>query len=357
MSILIPHGELGYWFFFLTRTLSGIGIGAVFPSVFSMVGDTAHADRRTTVFGYISLAMIMGQLIGMIAASTVETATGNWRIAYFSIGIINLIIALGITRIQEPARGAQEEELRTALLEGAEYNYKFKREDLKILWTNRSNFWLIANFIDTIPGGIILFLLFKYCEDIHNMESNMTTTILLVAMLAGGVGTLLFGKLGDIWFKKDPRAKVLISLFCNATPIIPVAIFLVIDFWLPDGATFGEAMAVPGFTLMFVMFVLAIFINQGVTPNWYSTLTDVNLPEHRSTVVSMANFTDIAGRSIGPLLAGVFTAALGLQGAMWVAVIFWILNTVLWLPIFYSIKGDLAHVHDVLSQRAQELKK
>jgi MFS family permease len=357
LSILIPHGELGYFFFFLTRAVNGIGIGAIIPSIFSMVGDTAKPDRRTTVFSYISLAMILGQLIGMITASLVETATGNWRIVYFAIGIINLVLALGILGIQEPKRGIQEEELKTAMMEGAEYNYKFKREDLKILWTNRSNFWLIANFIDTIPSGMIFFLLFKYFEDIHNLDSNTVTLIVLVAMLSGGISTLLFGKLGDVWFKKDLRAKVLIALFCNGFPVITFIIFLVTDFWVPDGATLGDAMAVPGFLLAFIMVVLTIFINQGVGPNWYSTLTDINLPEHRATVISMASFTDILGRTLGPILAGVFTASFGLQGAMWIAIIFWVLNTVLWFPIFYSIKGDLAHVHEVLSQRAQEMKK
>ena len=357
LSILIPHGELGYWFFFLTRAVNGIGIGAIIPSIFSMVGDTAKPDRRATVFSYISLAMILGQLIGMIAASTIEMATGNWRIAYFAVGIINLILALGIVRIDEPKRGNQEDELRSIIMEGAEYNYKFKREDLKILWTNRSNFWLIANFIDTIPGGMIFFLLFKYFEDIHNMDSNTVTLILLLAMVTGGIGTLLFGKLGDVWFKKDSRAKVLIALFCNGFPVITFTIFLLTDFWLPDGATLNEVASIPGFLLGSGMVVMTFFINQGVNPNWYSTLTDVNLPEHRSTVISMASFTDILGRTIGPILAGVFTALLGLHGAMWVAVIFWVLNTVLWLPIFYSIKGDLVHVHEVLSQRAQEMKK
>lgn len=357
LTIFIPHGELGYFFFFVTRALNGIGIGAIIPSIFSMVGDTAKSDKRTAAFSYISLAMILGQLIGMIAASTIETITGNWRIAYFAIGIINLILAFGIIRIQEPKRGVQEQELKSVMVEGAEYNYRFRREDLKIIWTNRSNFWLIANFIDTIPSGMIFFLLFKYFEDIHNMDSNTVTLIVLIAMISGGVGTLLFGKLGDIWFEKDSRAKVLIALICNGFPVITFTIFLVTDFWLPDGVSLGEAATIPGFILAVVMVVITIFINQGVGPNWYSTLTDVNLPEHRSTVISMASFTDVVGKTIGPILAGVFTALLGLQGAMWVSIIFWVLNTVLWLPIFYSIKGDLAHVHDVLSQRALEMKK
>ena len=60
-----------------------------------------------------------------------------------------------ICRKPKPLRGKE------VLKKGAiYYTYKIKFSDLKIIFKKKSNVWLIINFVDTIPTGIILFLLF-----------------------------------------------------------------------------------------------------------------------------------------------------------------------------------------------------
>ena len=78
-------------------------------------------------------------------------------------------------------------------------------------------------------------------------------------------------------------------------------------------------------------------------------------PEHRSTMLSMASFMDLIGRFFGPILAGIFVTAFSMQFAMWIAVAFWILNVVLWLPVFAHVKKDLQLVHDTLDERAKAI--
>ena len=185
----------------------------------------------------------------------------------------------------------------------------------------------------------------------------MTTTIVFIAFISGIGGALVFGYLGDKWFKKDKRAKVMIALICNGFPVIFFIIFILTDFSLIENATFEDAFATKGFLLAMVCLVLLMFINQGVGPNWHSTLTDVNLPENRGTMISLASAMDLIGHTVGPLIGGAITASvLGLQGAMWAAVFFWILNIFLWLPVFRFIKGDLDSVQKTLTERADKLK-
>ncbi|MHA1511431.1 MAG: MFS transporter, partial [Promethearchaeota archaeon] len=171
--IFVPSGESGYVFFFFTQIMNGIGIGAIVPTVFSMVGDVANPKKRTIAFAYVNVAIILGQLIGMVLGGMMGDV---WRTAYLIIGIISLLLGFGLILFKEPKRGATEKVFKG--LEGAEYNFRISKEDFRRIWTNKSNFWLIANFIDCIPSGLIFFIIFKYLEDTRNMSPEMTTPIL-----------------------------------------------------------------------------------------------------------------------------------------------------------------------------------
>lgn len=354
LTILTPHGEMGYVFFFITRALNGIGIGAIVPTIFSLVGDTVNPKRRSTAFGYITVAMLVGRMAGFVIAGS---CADNWRIAYFMLGITNLILAFGLLLAQEPSRGAQENELRELISEGAEYRFRITKKDIKFIWANKSNFWLIMNFVDVFPGSIIIFLIFKYMKDIHNMEANSVNSIIFLVVIFGAIGAMLFGKLGDWGFQKDRRTKVLIALFCNSFPIVFMIFFIKTNFWIPEGATFSEALAVPGVVTIVITIVAAMFINQGVNPNWYSCLTDINLPEHRATIISLASLMDMVGNALGPLLASYFATIWGLKAAMWSVLVFWVFNISLWLPVLFNIRRDLDTIHSVLSERAIDMKK
>ncbi len=350
LTVFTPYEYGGYIFFFIVRALNGIGLGAITPAIFSMVGDIAQSNKRTRAFAYVNIAIGVGQLIGLMMGGMMQD---TWRLAYGIVGGSGLVLAILLIFSPEPQRGAAEVELQG--VETSAYIYKFELSDFKKLWSNKTNFWLIANFVDTIPSGIIVFLLYKYFEDVKNMDPQITTILVLFAFVAGFFGTFLFGWIGDKWFRKNKRAKVILALFCNAFPVVFFVVFLLIDFYIPDGATLGEAFTAPRVAFAVSLLVILMAINQGVGPNWDSTLTDVNLPEHRSTMISLASSMDLIGRTIGPLLAGAFSAIFSLQGAMWVAVGFWILNIVLWLPVLVHVKKDLQIIHDTLEERAKSM--
>ncbi|MHA1341627.1 MAG: MFS transporter [Promethearchaeota archaeon] len=354
LTYFTPIGNSGYIFYFITRALNGIGMGAIVPTIFSLMGDLVPADKRSTYFGYITMSMLIGQMFGISLASSL---THSWRIAYLFMGSVNLVLAFCLLLIKEPKRGMQERELQQLILEGAEYRFKWKKGDLRKIWSNKSNFWLIINFIDTFPGSIIIFLIFKYMEDIHNVHEEVVNVMIIFVAIFGVIGIYLFGRLGDMFFKKNPRAKVQIALFCNIFPIIFVFIFLNLDFYLPSGLSFSEIISNPYVLTLIAMITIAMFINQGVGPNWYSSLTDINLPEHRGTMISFASFMDLIGRSLGPLIASYIATIWGISAGMWSSIIFWFINVAFWIPVFFTIKGDLDNIHLTLEKRAEEMKK
>jgi MFS family permease len=161
LTVLVPHGRAGFAAFFLARALAGLGLGLIVPSVFALTGDLVPAGRRSTSFGYLSVAMLAGRMVGFAAGGALAA---SWRLSYALIGGINLALSAVLVLLREPARGVQEPELRDVLLAGAAYRFRWSRKEIRAVWASPSNAWLILNFLDVIPGSIILFLIFKYMK-------------------------------------------------------------------------------------------------------------------------------------------------------------------------------------------------
>jgi len=353
LAFAVPHGRAGYALFFLTRALAGIGIGVIVPAVFSLAGDLVAVERRATSFGFLSVAILAGRMAGFGLGGGLAD---DWRLAYVLVGLVNLALAGALLALREPARGGQERELRGLILEGAAYRYRFSRGDLRFLRSSRSNLWLILNFVDVLPGSIILFLIFKYMKDVHNMEAGAVNAAVAVVFAAGAAGAVLFGRLGDRLFRRDRRGKAAVALLCNAAPAVFMVLFVLNRAWIPDGAGLAGTLATAGAWGLILTVAAAVFINQGVNPNWYGTLTDVNLPEHRGTMIALASVADMAGSALGPLIGSYIATLAGLRTAMASVLVFWILNIALWLPVLRHVRGDLDRVRAVLEERAEAMR-
>jgi hypothetical protein len=202
----------------------------------------------------------------------------------------------------------------------------------------------------------VLFLIFKYMKDRHNMETTAVNFAILLVFIFGALGALAFGRLGDWGFQRDQRAKVYVALFCNSSPIVFMLFFLNSKVRVPTGASLSHSLAVPGMWPLLLAIGAAMFINQGVNPNWYGSLTDINLPEHRATMISLASVMDMMGNSLGPLAASYIATLAGLHAAMWSVLGFWAINVFFWIPVLAHIRKDLSRVHRVLRFRAAEMR-
>lgn len=354
LSLLVPGGRAGYAAFFALRALAGIGAGAFVPAAFSLASDTVEPGRRGTAFGLMSVAMLVGRLAGFGLGGALG---GDWRTAYAIVGAAELAASLLFLIYSEPERGAREEDLQGAFREGARYRFRISRADARALLRTRSNAWLVLNFIDAVPGAVVLFLIFKYMKEIHNLGSAGTNVMLLAVFAAGAAGALLFGRIGDIGFRRDKRAKVVTAMACNALPIAFMVLFLANRARVPEGADPSSWASVPGMAALVATVAAALFINQGVNPNWYGTLADINLPEHRGTMVSLASVMDLAGNALGPLVASYAATLWGLRTAMATILVFWAANVLLWIPVLRHVRGDIERNRTVLRDRAAAMRR
>ncbi|MBY9005011.1 MAG: MFS transporter, partial [Candidatus Lokiarchaeota archaeon] len=248
------------------------------------------------------------------------------------------------TFFKEPSRIGRD--YINSASDGSEYRYRIKRADLPVIFKKKANVWLIINFVDTIPTGIILFLLFAYMEDFHEILSADTIFVLLFILLATLIGTIVFGYIGDKLFRNgNKKARVKLALYGNILPIPFIFIAMIIPFKPPN--------LMPGIIIFILLFMIGMFLNGAVNGNWYATVVDLNLPEHRGTVLATSNFFDIIGRSIGPVIGAVIAVTFGYVFGMMISIFFWILIPFFWISVLKNIVPEMEKTSEIFKERLE----
>lgn len=400
---------------FLFRIIAAMGAGSSAPVTISLLSDIFPSKERGNSFAWWGLATTIGGIAGgsvalsfnripaevcdfaneyLSLSDRIQCIIDNagvtfpseyltyWRYPFYLMAAIGLVCSLLILLVKEPKRGIAEESLHDVLLnENVDYShsYRIKIKDLKYLYTRKSNFWLIINFVDTIFSGLVLGFLFVWLQ----MEVGINVNNLgpqIPILLPFTVVIVLFLLWGQFWFARkgdqkvrsgDYAGRVKVAIFCGVTHIP----FLMIGFlFYPDLSNFtffkgGLDLSgnIWGFVLLLLLMGLIVGlglgIEFGVAPAWYASMIDVNLPEHRGTMIAAAAFMDAIGRGFGAYVGALIIDYFNGLGSVkpigdtivFCTFTFGVLSAVLWLPILKYAKHDFKEVSDILKERAKIL--
>jgi predicted MFS family arabinose efflux permease len=98
----------------ICRVAVGIGEAGVQPPSVSLIGDFYAPERRGFALGLLALGVPIGTLVGAVGGGYL-TELLSWRTAFFSMGVLGIVLALLVLlALQDPSRGALENEARTA---------------------------------------------------------------------------------------------------------------------------------------------------------------------------------------------------------------------------------------------------
>ena len=400
------------------RIMAAVGTGAQAPVTFSLLSDIFSSEKRSNSFAWWGIASMIGGIGGGAIALAFNKINFNapeyanldvagkishlkslnlpeityWRYNYLLFGSLALIFSLFVLLIKEPKRAAKEKALATILADehvSYEHSYRIKRSDLKYIYTRKSNFWLIINFVDNVASGMLVTYLISYITVEIGFSLNLSEPdpMTLGALIPFLVILLGFGLFGQFYFAKrgdkkvqqgDPAGRVKLAVFTGVV-IIP---FLVVAFlFLPraptkttPGSFFNGLVQVDAgmFTMMMILMGLiggiGLAMSLGIAPNWYASLIDVNLPEHRGTMIATASFLDTLGRSMGAIVGGTLSTTFMNSGdpllqtypfgmtLVYMFSIFGVISSLLWLPILKYCKQDFSEIQHILAERAEKLK-
>jgi len=347
--------------FMVARALAGIGLGTMMPVGFSLLCDIISPGNRSKTFAIWGIATFLGPIAGAIIGAGLyaqfqQTAQNYlWKYPFLFIGVGGLVLAACLILFREPKRAATETLMKDILSkEELSYSYRIKRADLKNIYTRKSNFWLIINFVDTIYPGLLLLWIFDYLTKSFDLEEGILSIELIATVLIIGIGflagTIFFSWLGDRRYKTDKSARARIAVYC-ALLQIP---FIACGFIIPLSSS--------NFWWIATLVAIGLGIDEGIGPNWYASLMDVNIPENRGTMIATATFFDSIGRALGQWFGGLlivyFISINPAQGeflALQFATIFLVLQIPFWIPVLKYIRADIQDVNDIIAARAKEM--
>jgi MFS family permease len=385
---------------YIARIAAGLASGVTGPLAISYLTDIVSSDSRSKLFAGWTLITTLGSLFaGVIALmfnqipferidvesesirenidyiiANYSNLLNTWRFPFLILGLVGLIFTvLNVFLTKEPKRAAKDKLLEEALSdEKLQYSYRINFSDLKTIFKRKSNVFLTINLFDVVVSGLLVSYLFPYFElelGISFSDPIGLASIIVLILIIGPLGFVIgqFGlaHLGDRKVQNgDLTGRVKIATICG---ILNIPFILVGFMMKPNVAnqTFflsNTPVNNVGFWFLWITFGLFLGVglgfSLGIAPNWYSSLIDGNLPEHRGTMVAMGLFIDTFGRALGAIIGGFvvnLTDSFSLT-IIWSTLIFGIISTCFWIPLFFTSEKDYKYINKIVQDRSTTLK-
>jgi MFS family permease len=323
--------------FLASRASTGIDDSS-YPGIYSLISDYFPPKIRGKVYGFLQVAQPLGYMAGMILALLLVGQLG-WQGIFFITGSLGIILAVVIFfGVKDIPRGKAEPEMEN-IEQTIKYNFSWAAA--RSLFKKKSLLFLFAQgFVGVFPWQVITFWFFRYLETERQFSSSQVTITMGISILFLAAGYPIGGTLGDHFFKKNPRGRLLVS----AAGILAGAVMMGISFSIPSAniLLFTISMAI---TAIFIPFA---------SPNVLSTIYDVTLPEVRSTSNAIQYLIEQGGSAVAPALAGAIAVQYSLHTAiLYISVGAWILCFLFILGSAYYLPKDIQTLRDQMSERAK----
>jgi len=289
LSAIAPNFNV----FLISRASTGIDDSS-YPGLYSLIADYFPPEVRGKIYGLLQLTQPLGYMAGLILATTIAVSFG-WRNIFLITGGLGIVLAVIIFFfVKDVPRGTAEPEFDSVEQVG---NYKFEWGKVKAVIKKKSLILMnLQGFFGVFPWNTITAFIFIYlAEERGYAEADILLTM-APAILILALGYPLGGALGDYFFKKNRKGRIIISLF----GVLVGALLLFITLKIPV-----ENKTAFGIMLAFTSLLIPIS-----SPNVTSTVNDVALPEIRSTAMSIQYFIESSGAALSPLLTGIIADAL-----------------------------------------------
>ncbi len=195
----------------IARSILGIGeatYGVLAPTILM---DLYPRERRARILSGFYLAMPIGYALGVIFGGLIAKATGNWRMAFFIVGVPGFIAAVAALFLPEPVRGLSEgvdpKRLKAHEKAGASW------ADYRDLAVNSSFTYVVFGLAAyTFAFGGLAYWLPEYLERVKGWEKAPTVLMLgLTGLFAALVGMSGGGWIADRMAKTNPKALFTVS--------------------------------------------------------------------------------------------------------------------------------------------------
>ena len=307
-----------YFLLFVSRAVTGIGLGGALPLTFSLIGDAFPPADRTAVSGRIGMAMSIGTCTGQILAGALGPRLG-WRTPFVLIGSVMVLFALIVQRLMsEPARRVRDQP-------GWRASVRDWGAILRI-----PTVWLV--FLQGLPGCVPWGVIGTFLPDYLHANCGYSVTEASVVMtffsLGGFCGTTIGGELGQRLYNHSAWRPAVLMLTAGSAGVLPMR-FLIMQ--TPSSRGTACALAALGGLLATV-----------TGPNIRATLANVTSSKQRGVAFAMFALFDDVGKGAGPAAVAWLVRSIGRRRAFAIAMLGWLPCAVLCGATALSVVADEA---------------
>ncbi|MBE2197008.1 MAG: MFS transporter [Anaerolinea sp.] len=315
-----------FWRLLLWQGVTAVGVGSISSVGFSVISDLIPVHRRGLALSLWSLAQTLGGAFGALLASTVGAA--NWRWPFFIIATLGFLFALLYLFTPEPARGQAEPELAPLFARGQRYAARIEWVHLRHLLAQGSNrLLLLQSFFMALAYGSTIWIprwaIARVEAEGFGLETATVVGNLFVTLFGLGLFfSIPAGHLGDRWQQRRADGRVYLAMIglLGAIPFFILLYFIPLHgiaipanaaIWDMAWAVLSSLFRNGWVALGFLVAVIGLALYSFDQPNWAATITAVNLPEHRGTIIGISRLARALGSAFSVGLAGALFTKLG----------------------------------------------
>jgi MFS family permease len=327
-GLLICAYATSFPIFVIGRLVTGIGIGAQMPAMYSVVADIIPPKFWSTEYALLALLSALGNSTGNFISAFIAPMNiwgMSWKFPFMFFSLLSLVCLLFLLIIRLPQPGENDPVIGEAIKSGLNYSYKIRIEDLPELWRIPTNRYMVyLCFFAVIPGATLAAFLVYYM--INNPFSSFPAAIKtqISAIFSGMVGvgyllgTFFLGPVFD-WLSlknRTNRAKYTSRMLFFSIPLLITAFLFIqpvdynslnLDLSAYNTQSFDLNMWIyivsrilemyPNFVVYFFCLFFGTFLAAVITINRTPALLQINLPEHQASGQSMLNLSDQVGKA------------------------------------------------------------
>ena len=361
VSSLTPNKYVFASFFIL----AGMSLSAIKPLSTTIIVDifkSYERSQRLMQFRIISgLGVAFGFAIGVILGAYVD-----WRYPIIITGALYLAVGTPLSAIIiEPPKGLSERQLYDILRKTPYYPFSLKPKDFRSIAETKSNRYLMLQGIfGVIAGGSIEVWMLQYLVS-EAGANELTASVFMGLGAIGTFGGIVIAWVADSLYRKSPRFRPLIAgissfltgIFFVFLLYMPINIGVRVGNILDAIVMLVRQVAAGGVLAWAVLFFfLGMLFNGSIGSIRDSVISDVNLPEHRATVISAINIVELFSKSLGIAIIGALIDFLGnIRYPLMVSVSLWMVSGIAWMFVARHVERDSWKVDIVLYERRRFL--
>ncbi|XP_057970559.1 uncharacterized protein LOC131159559 [Malania oleifera] len=285
----------------VSRGLNGIGLAIVIPAIQSLVADSTDESNRGMAFGWLQLTGNLGSIIGglcsVLIAPTTFMGISGWRIAFHLVGIISVIVGILVHLFASDPRYSNSDDKHQN-----QNTHKSFCLEVKDLVKEAKSVMRIPSFQIIVAQGVSGSFPWSALSfapmwlELIGFSHGKTAFLWTIFVVAGSLGGLFGGKMGDILAQRFPNSgRIILSQISSGSAIPLAAVLLLV---LPDDPT-------TAFMHGLVLFIMGLSISWNAPATNNPIFAEIVPEKSRTSIYALDRSFETILASFAPPVVGV----------------------------------------------------